>query len=114
MARKRELKYRVVESVAAAMIQSIGFASNPEEDFVPVDSLPSPQTAPLTNLVARVDAEDAGRYTIVSHYSNLSAIQAPRFRYLCSLRGNSRCRPTNDVDLRHGLSISRLLILLDS
>jgi len=61
-----KLKYRVVGILwgGSASIQSLGIRFNPEEDFVPVDSLPSPQTAPWTIWSHTWNPKAPGQYTI--------------------------------------------------
>jgi len=59
-------KYRVVGILwgGNGPIQSLGIRFNPEEDFVPVDSLPSPQTTPWTIWSHTWNPKARGRYTI--------------------------------------------------
>jgi len=61
-----KLKYRVVGILwgGNGSIQSLGIRFNPEEDFVLVDSLPSPQTAPWTIWSHTWNPKAPGRYTI--------------------------------------------------
>ncbi len=61
-----EVKYRVVGILwgGSGSIQSLGIRFNPEEDFVLVDSLRSPQTAPWTIWSHTWNPKAPGRYTI--------------------------------------------------
>jgi hypothetical protein len=60
------VKYRVVGILwgGSGSIQSLGIRFNPEEDFVLVDSLPSPQTRPWTIWSHTWNPKVPGRYTI--------------------------------------------------
>jgi len=61
-----KLKYHVVGILwgGSGSIQSLGIRFNPEDDFVPVDSLPSPQTTPWTIWSHAWTPKAPGRYTI--------------------------------------------------
>jgi len=61
-----KVKYRVVGILwgGTGSIRSLGIRFNPEEDFVLVDSLPSPQTAPWTIWSHSWNPKAPGRYTI--------------------------------------------------
>lgn len=62
----KKIKYRVAGILwgGNGSVQSLGIRFNPEEDFVPVDSLPSPQTAPWTVWSHLWTPRAPGRYTI--------------------------------------------------